>query len=144
MTNHVMVEQGSLPPRTSTRPARLTVLLCGVSALLTLTLALTSAPRWRSSDGAFLLLALTPYLGVGVLAIMLLRSRRWAWSLFGLAVALSLAGVGCFALDSWSFHTVAEYRMVQRFTVIVVPLLHLVIVAPFALVVLLRGAEHGR
>lgn len=131
-----MSEQGSPRPPNSTRPARLTVLLCCGSALLTLTLALTSIPGWQSSDAAFLLLALTPYLGLGVLAIVLRRSRPWAWSLFGLAMALSLAGVGCFALDSWSFHTVAEYRMVQRFTVIVVPLLQLAIVAPFALIVM--------
>ncbi len=36
-------------------------------------------------------------------------------------------------------HTVAEYRLVQRFTVIVVPMLQLAIVAPIALIALLRG-----
>jgi hypothetical protein len=128
-----------LPSPIATRPARLTVLLGGGSALLTLLLALTSVPRWRGSDIPFLLLAVTPYLALAALAVGLRRSRRRAWSLFGLTVVLSLAGVGCFAVDSWTFHAVAEYRMVQRFTVIVVPLLQLTIVAPLALLALLRS-----
>ena len=120
-------------------PARLTVRLCASSALLTLVLALTSVPSWRGSDIPFLLLAVIPYLALAALAAGLQRSRRWSWSLFALTVALSLAGVGCFAADSWMVHTVAEYRMVQRFTVIVVPLLQLAVVVPIALIALLRG-----
>jgi hypothetical protein len=44
-------------------PGRLNQRLCGLVALLTLTLALTSVPRWRASDAPFLLLAVSPYLG---------------------------------------------------------------------------------
>ena len=119
------------------RPVRLTVLPCGGSALLTLVLALSSVPSLRGSDIPFLLLAVTPYLALAALAAGLPRSRRCAWSLFGLAVVLSVAGVGCFAVDSWMFHTVAEHRMVQRFTVIVVPMLQLATLATFALMALL-------
>ncbi len=75
-------------------PARLTVLLCGSSALLTLVLALTSVPSWRGSDIPFLLLAVIPYLALAALAAGLQRSRRWSWSLFGLTVALSWRGLG--------------------------------------------------
>jgi hypothetical protein len=132
------------PPRNPRRtvqqaplPARLTLLTCGLAALLTLLLALTSVPSWRGSDIPFLLLAVSPYLALAALAIGLRRSRRWAWGLIFLTVALSLAGVACFAVDSWTFHTGAEYRMEQRFTVIVVPLLQLAIVAPVALIALL-------
>jgi hypothetical protein len=117
-------------------PARLTGLLCSGSALLTLVLALTSVPRWRGSDVPFLLFALTPYLALGALAAGLRHSRRWAWGLFGLTVVLSLAGVGCFAVDSWMFHTVAEHRMVQRFTVIIVPMLQLAALVPLAVTAL--------
>jgi hypothetical protein len=42
-------------------------------------------------------------------------------------------------VDSWTFHTVAGYRMVQRFTGIVVPMLQLTLLAPFVLFALLRG-----
>jgi hypothetical protein len=111
-------------------------MVCGCAALLTLVLPLTSVPRWRGSDVPFLVFALTPYLVLAALAAGLRRSRRWAWSLLGLAVVLSLAGVGCFAVDSWMFHTVAEHRMVQRFTVIVVPMLQLATLAAFALMAL--------
>lgn len=121
------------------RPAWLTVMVCGVSALLTLVLPLTSVPSWRVSDVPFLAFAVTPYLALAGLAAAFRRRRQWSWSLFGLTVALSLAGVGCFAVDSWMFHTVAEYRMVQRFTVIAVPLLQLAIVVPVALIALSRG-----
>ena len=129
----------SRPQPFAVRPVRLTVLLCSGSALLTLVLALSSVPSWRGSDIPFLLMAVIPYLALAALAAGLRGSRRWAWSLFGLTVALALAGVGCFAVDSWMFHTVAEYRLVQRFTVIVVPMLQLVIVAPIGLITLLRG-----
>lgn len=128
------------PPRTvlpTVRHARLTVMVCGLAAFLTLALPLASVPRWRFSDVPFLVFAVSPYLALAVLAAG--RRRRWGWSLFGLTVALSLAGVGCFAVDSWMFHTVAEHRFVQRFTVIVVPMLQLMIVAPIALIDLLRG-----
>jgi len=125
------------------RPDRLTVRVCGLAAVLTLLLALNSVPSWRGSEIPFLLLAVTPYLALAALAAGLPRSRRCAWSLFGLAVVLSVAGVGCFAVDSWMFHTAAEYRMVQRFTLIVVPLLQLGIMSPFALIDLLRG-NHTR
>jgi hypothetical protein len=81
-------------------PTRLTVLLCVGSALLTLVLALSSVPSWRGSDIPFLLLAVIPYMALAALAAGRLRSRRWAWSLFGLTVVLSLAGVGSFAVDS--------------------------------------------
>ncbi|MFQ6539748.1 MULTISPECIES: hypothetical protein [Aphanothece] len=126
------------PSPIAMRPARLTVMLCAGSALLTLVLALTSVPSWRGSDIPFLLLAVSPYLALAALAARLGRSRRWAWSLLSFSVALSLAGMGCFVVDSWMFHTVAEYRMVQRFTVIVVPLLQLAVVAPIALITLVR------
>ncbi|MFQ6537809.1 MULTISPECIES: hypothetical protein [Aphanothece] len=110
--------------------------------MLTLLFALTSVPSLRGNDIPFLLLAVSPYLALAALATRLRRSRwrrsRWrAWSLLGFTAALSLAGVGCFAVDSWTFHTVAEYRMEQRFTVIVVPLMQLAIVAPIALIALL-------
>ena len=104
-------------PPTAGRAARLTVLVCGSSALLTLALARTSVPRWRVSDLPFLLFALTPYL------------------------ALSLAGVGCFALDSWTFHTVAEYRMQQLFTVNVVPVLQLAARVPLVIVGSVRAGR---
>ena len=98
--------------------------------MLTLVLTLSSVPRWRGIDVPFCLLALTPYLVLAALATSLPQARRWAWSLFALTLTLSLAGVGCFAVDSWTFQTVAEYRMEQRFTVIVVPMLQLVALAP--------------
>jgi len=119
------------------RPPRLTVRVCGLAAVLTLVLSLTIVPSWRGSDVPVIVFALTPYLVLGALATVRRGSSRWGWSLFGLTVVLSLVGVGCFAVDSWMFHTVAEYRMVQRFTVIVVPLLQLAIVAPIVLIDLL-------
>lgn len=115
------------------RSNRLTLRVCGLAAALTLVLALTSVPSWRGSDIPFLLFAVSPYLVLGGLAAGLRRSRRCAWSLFMLTVTLSLAGVGCFVVDSWMFHNVAKYRMAQRFTVIVVPLLQLAVMAPITL-----------
>jgi hypothetical protein len=56
-------------------------------------------------------------------------------------MALSLAGVGCFAVDSWTFHTVAEYRMAQRFTVIVVPMLQLAALVPLVMAALVRAGR---
>ena len=101
------------------RPARLTARVCGWAALLTLVLALTSVPHLRGRDVPFIVFALTPYL-----------------------VLASLARMGCFAVGSWMFHAVAEHRMPQRFTVIVVPLLQLAIVAPIALITFV-GGQHG-
>jgi hypothetical protein len=123
------------------RVTRLTMLLCGGSALLTLVLALSSVPRWRGSDVPFLLLALTPYLALAALATARRQGRRWAWTLFAFTMALSLAGVGCFAVDSWTFHTVAEYRMAQRFTVIVVPMLQLAALVPLVMAALVRAGR---
>lgn len=118
---------------------QLTVLLCCGSAVLTLVLALTSVPHWRGSDVPFFLLALTPYLALAALTTARRQARRWTWSLFALTLFLSVAGLGCFAVDSWTFHTVANYRMEQRFTVIVVPLLQLSALVPFVMAVLMRA-----
>lgn len=120
-------------------PGRISQRVCGLAALLTLTLALTSVPRWRASDVPFLLFAVSPYLALGALSTRLRCAQGWAWVLLGLTAALSCAGVGCFALDSWTFHTMDDYRMVQRFTVIVVPMLQLLVTAPVALIVLIRA-----
>jgi hypothetical protein len=128
-------------PPTAGRAARLTVLVCGSSALLTLALALTSVPRRRVRDLPFLLFPLTPYLALAALATARWQARRWVWSLFAHTLALSLAGVGCFALDSWTFHTVADYRMQQRFTVIVVPMLQLAARVPLVVAGLVRSGR---
>jgi hypothetical protein len=117
---------------------QLTVMMCCGSALLTLVLALTSVPRWRGSDVPFFLLALAPYMVIAALTTAGRQARRRTLSLFALALALSIAGVGCFAVDSWTFHAVATYRMEQRFTVIVVPLLQLAALIPFVMAALMR------
>jgi hypothetical protein len=44
------------------------------------------------------------------------------------------------AVDSWTFHTVADYRMEQRFTVIVVPMLQLAALVPLVIAALV-GAD---
>lgn len=125
--------------KVSRRPAHFTVTVCSGAAFLTLLLTVTSVPALRAGDVPFLLFALSPYLALGVLATGLRRSPGWAWALLGLSVVLSLAGLGCFAVDSWTFHTVPEYRMVQRFSVLVVPSGQLLVIAPFAAALLFRG-----
>ena len=87
------------------------MLLCGGSALLTLVLALSSVPSWRGSDIPFLLLGRDSVPGAGSAGRRAAGFTAVAWSLFSLTVALALAGVGCFAVDSWIFHTVAEYGL---------------------------------
>lgn len=88
-----------------------------------LILVITGVPGVRMGDLPFLVFLLAPYLLLGLLAWRDRERRHLSAVLFVAVLVLSLAGTILLGLDSYRFHTVPEHRLVQRMTVIAVPML---------------------
>lgn len=84
---------------------------------------LTSTTGLRSGDLPFLAFLVVPYLVLGLLAWRERQRRRHSNLLFIVVLLLSLGGTILLGADSYRFHTVPEHRLVQRITIIVVPML---------------------
>jgi peptidoglycan/LPS O-acetylase OafA/YrhL len=108
--------------------------VCIVAALISLILATISTSGLRAGDLPFLGFLMFPYLLMGLLSSWQRSRRRRSAVVFSAALLLSLAGISLLGFDSVRFHTVPEHRMVQRFTVIVVPLLQSAVALVLALV----------
>lgn len=63
-----------------------------------------------------------------------------------LVLVLSLGGTLLLGIDSYRFHTVPEHRLVQRMTILIVPMLQSTAVIAIALLLQAYGmlAGHGR
>jgi hypothetical protein len=97
--------------------------LCTIAALTGLILVLTSTTGLRSGDLPFLAFLVVPYLVLGLLAWRERERRSHSNLLFIVVLVLSLGGTILLGADSYRFHTVPEHRLVQRMTIIVVPML---------------------
>ena len=97
--------------------------VCILAALISMILAVTSTSGARASDVPFLGFLVFPYVLMGLLSRWQRSRRRRSAVVFSAVLLLSLGGISLLGFDSVRFHTVPEHRMVQRFTVIVVPLL---------------------
>ncbi|MEA5474731.1 hypothetical protein VB716_10915 [Synechococcus sp. CCY9201] len=83
----------------------------------------TSTTGLRSGDLPFLAFLVAPYLLLGLLAWRERERRSLSNLLFIVVLLLSLGGTILLGADSYRFHTVPEHRLVQRMTIIVVPML---------------------
>jgi biotin transporter BioY len=115
--------------------------LCFSAALISIILASTSTSGLRAGDLPFLGFLVFPYLLMGLLSSSQRRRRRRSAVVFSAALLLSLAGILLLGFDSIRYYTVPEHRMVQRFTVILVPLLPSGAALALALVLQLRFAH---
>jgi hypothetical protein len=97
--------------------------LCTIAVLTGLILVLTSTTGMRSGDLPFLAFLVVPYLVLGLLAWRERERRSHSNLLFIVVLVLSLGGTILLGADSYRFHTVPEHRLVQRMTIIVVPML---------------------
>jgi hypothetical protein len=97
--------------------------LCTLAALTGLILVVTSTTGLRSGDLPFLAFLVVPYLVLGLLAWRERERRSLSNLLFIVVLFLSLGGTILLGVDSYRFHTVPEHRLVQRMTIIVVPML---------------------
>jgi hypothetical protein len=97
--------------------------LCTLAALTGLILVVTSTTGLRSGDLPFLAFLVAPYLLLGLLAWRERERRSLSNLLFIVVLLLSLGGTILLGADSYRFHTVPEHRLVQRMTIIVVPML---------------------
>ncbi len=113
--------------------------LCFLAALICIILAITSASGLRADDMPFLGFLVFPYLLMGMLSWWQRSRRRRSAVVFIAALLLSLAGISLLGFDSIHFHTVPEHRLVQRLTVIVVPLLQTAAALALAVVLLLSS-----
>lgn len=103
---------------------RWSILLCCLATALSLILITSSSSTGlRSSDLPYLLLVAVPYWLLGVLAAWQRRRQRSSAPVFIAVLLVSLVGVTLFGVDSYHFHTVPAHRLVQRFSVITIPLL---------------------
>jgi hypothetical protein len=59
-------------------------------------------------------------------------------------VLLSVGGLSLFAYDSYRYHTVAENRMVQRMTILVVPMLQFAVTVGAGLALWVKRAIGAR
>jgi len=116
------------------------VSVCALAALISLILLATSTPGLRPSDVPFLGLVVAPYALLGLLALRVRGRRTVSRLLFVVALILALAGTALFGWDSYQYHTVPEHRLVQRMTLIAVPVLQSLAVALTGLILLaVRG-----
>jgi hypothetical protein len=103
---------------------RWSILLCCLATALSLILITSSSSTGlRSSDLPYLLLVAVPYWLLGVLAAWQRRRQRSSAPVFIAVLLVSLVGVTLFGVDSYHFHIVPAHRLVQRFSVITIPLL---------------------
>lgn len=109
--------------------------VCALAALTSLLLVITSVPGLRLGDLPFLLFLLAPYVLLGWLAWRERQRRTLSAVLLGATLLLSLAGTLLLGLDSYRFHTVPEHRLVQRFTIVVVPMLQAAAVVVIGMVI---------
>lgn len=113
---------------------RITVLTCAWAAVVTAMLIGTSIPKLSPAALIAAAFAAVPYLLLALLAWWQRSGRGGSWLLLAVAVLLSVGGLSLFAYDSYRYHTVAEHRMVQRMTILVVPMLQLAVTAAAGLV----------
>ena len=97
--------------------------LCTIAAITGLILVLTSSTGLRSGDLPFLAFLVVPYLVLGLLAWRERERHSLSNLLFIVVLFLSLGGTILLGADSYRFHTLPEHRLVQRMTIIVVPML---------------------
>jgi hypothetical protein len=102
---------------------RITWSVCTFAAAITLILSCTSTGGLASGDVIVVAFVLGPYLLLGLLAWGHRGKAIVSRLLLAVAVVLAAWGLYLFGLDSYRYHTVAEHRMVQRMTVLLVPLL---------------------
>jgi len=114
-----------------------------LAALISLILLATSTPGLRPSDVPFFGLVVAPYALLGVLARWVRGRRTVSRLLFVVALILALAGTALFGWDSYQYHRVPEHRLVQRMTVIAVPVLQSLAVALTGLMLLVVRGTAG-
>lgn len=102
---------------------RATRMLCMLAALASLVIVGMSTTGLRTGDLPFL-----------------------AFLVPALVLVLSLGGTLLLGIDSYRFHTVPEHRLVQRMTILIVPMLQSTAVIAIALLLQAYGmlAGHGR
>jgi hypothetical protein len=102
---------------------RITWAVCFLAAAITLVLGCTSTAGLGPSDVVIAAFVIGPYLLLGLLAWWQRGESIASWLLLAVTVILATGGVYLFGLDSYRYHTDWQYRMAQRLTVLLVPLL---------------------
>ena len=102
---------------------RITWAVCLFASAITLVLGCKNTSGLRPNDAVILAFVLGPYLLLGLLARWQRGESIASWFLLVVTVTLAALGVYLFGLDSYRYHTDFEYRMSQRLTVFLVPLL---------------------
>jgi hypothetical protein len=115
---------------------RITWAVCLLASIITLALGITSTAGPGPGDAFIVAFVLGPYLLLGLLAWRHRRKSIISWLLLAVAVILATWGVCLFGLDSYWYHTDWQYRMSQRMTVLVVPLLQWAMLLMVGLVML--------
>jgi hypothetical protein len=125
---------------------RLTWAFCFLASAITLVLGRTTSAGPGPGDAYVVAFVLGPYLMLGLLAWWQRGESIVSWLLLAVAVILATWGVWLFGLDCYWYHTDWQYRMSQRMTVLVVPLLQWAGVLVTGLVLLANWAvtrDHG-
>lgn len=117
--------------------------VCILAALISMILAVTSTSGARASDVPFLGFLVFPYVLMGLLSWWQRSRRRRSAGVFIAVLLLSLGGILLLGIDSFRFHTMPDHRMVQRFTMIAVPLLQTTATLAIALVLQLSSLVKG-
>ncbi|MEA5443628.1 hypothetical protein [Cyanobium gracile] len=117
-----------------------------LAALASLVIVGTGTTGLRTGDLPFLAFLIAPYFGLGLLAWRERERPRLSNLLFVAVLVLSLGGTLLLGIDSYRFHTVPEHRLVQRMTILTVPMLQSTAVIAIALLLQVNRmlAGHGR
>ena len=115
---------------------RITWAVCFLASAITLMLACTSTAGFGPRDVVIVAFILGPYLLLGLLAWWQRGESLVSWLLLTVTFLLATWGVYLFGLDSYRSQTEWEYRMAQRLTVFLVPLLQWAAVLVVGLVLL--------
>lgn len=117
---------------------------CAFATLVTVMLISASIPSLPPDALIAVAFAAGPYPLLALLAWRERGDRVGSWVLLSVAVLLSVGGLSLFAYDSYRYHTVAEHRMVQRMTILVVPMLQFAVTVGAGLALWVKRAIGAR
>jgi hypothetical protein len=118
--------------------ARCAIAICLLAAAVEVILGCTSTARLTPVDTIIVLFVIGPYCLLSVLAWWQRARTAVSWGLLAVTIALSAWGLYLFGEDSYRYHTDPDYRVVQRMTAFMVPLVQwsVVLAVGFGLLVL--------
>ncbi|WP_339748727.1 hypothetical protein [uncultured Rubinisphaera sp.] len=106
---------------------RVTIVICLLVSIVEIILSCTSTASLSRGDAAVIAFVIGPYLLMAIYAWIWRANPPASYLCLTIVLVLSTGGLYFFALDSYRYHTVPDYRKIQRMVVFLVPLFQWVV-----------------